>query len=68
MIVYLLCIKRKNWYHPRGRASTQLPSCGDLALNAGGDVNVAAQELTSAQDNVSTVSHVKSTLNADGRS
>jgi hypothetical protein len=42
MIVYLLCIKRKNWYHPRGRASTRLPSCGDLALSAGGDVSINA--------------------------
>ena len=35
---------------------------GDLALNAGGDINVDAQALSSTQGSVSTVSHVKSTL------
>ena len=39
---------------------------GDLALNAGGDINVDAQALSSAQGSTSTVSHVKSTLSAGG--
>ena len=40
---------------------------GDLTLNAGGNVNVQAQELSTVQDaNNSTTTHVKSALSAGG--
>ena len=45
-------------------AGAKFSSGTDFIVNAGGNIAIGAQELTSAQGSVTTVSHVKSTISA----